>query len=103
MTDPISHFSRMAQMDNSVRQAAKAEKRQSPAVGSTDTSAANAPVKGAADELQLSEVARQAAREPQFDTAKVEAIKRAIQQGQYPIDARRIAEHFVALERMIQG
>lgn len=101
MTDPISHFSRMAQMDNTVRQAAKAEKRQSPAVGLAGADAA--PVKAATDELQLSEVARQATQEPQFDAAKVDAIKRAIQQGQYPIDARRIAEHFVALERMIQG
>ena len=102
MTDPISHFSRMAQMDNTVRQAAKAEKRQSPTVGLPGGSTA-APVKAPTDEVQLSEVARQSLKEPQFDTAKVEAIKRAIQQGQYPIDARRIAEHFVALERMIQG
>ena len=103
MTDPISHFSRMAQMDNTVRQAAKAEKRQSAAVGLSGSGNAPAASKAATDEVQLSAVARQAISEPQFDAAKVEAIKRAIQQGQYPIDARRIAEHFVALERMIQG
>ena len=103
MTDPISHFSRMPQMDSTVRQAAKAEKRQSPAVGLAGAGGSPAPAKAATDEVQLSEVARQSLKEPQFDSAKVEAIKRAIQQGQYPIDARRIAEHFVALERMIQG
>jgi anti-sigma28 factor (negative regulator of flagellin synthesis) len=33
----------------------------------------------------------------------VEAIKVAIQQGQYPLDSRRIAENFVAIEKMIKG
>lgn len=103
MTDPISHLSRMAQMDSTVRQAAKAEKRQSPAVGLAGGSGSPAAAKAPSDEVQLSELARKSSAEPQFDSAKVDAIKRAIQQGQYPIDARRIAEHFVALERMIQG
>lgn len=56
-----------------------------------------------ADVVQLSEVAREAMKEPQFDRAKVEAIKQAIQQGQYPLDSRRIAENFVAIEQMIKG
>ena len=103
MTDPISHFSRMAQMDNSVRQAAKAEKRQSPAVGLAGGSGAPATDKPPTDEVQLSELARKSLSEPQFDSAKVDAIRRAIQQGQYPLDSRRIAENFVALERMIKG
>ena len=99
MTDPISHFSRMAQMDANVRQAAKAEKRSSTAADE----AATAPPARQDDEVQLSEVARQAMREPEFDRNKVEAIKTAIAQGQYPLDSRRIAESFVALERMIKG
>ena len=101
MTDPISHFSRMAQMDSNVRQAARADRRQSTAVGLAGD--APAPVASKDDEVQLSEVARQAQSEPTFDQAKVESIKRAIQQGQYPLDVRRIAESFVALERMIKG
>ncbi len=102
MTDPISHFSRMAQMDNSVRQAARAEKRASAPVGlaAQEAPAASAPQ---GDEVRLSDVARQAMREPEFDRAKVESIKTAIRDGQYPLDARRIAESFVALERMIKG
>ena len=103
MTDPISHFGRMAQMDSNVRQAAKAEKR--PAANEqalAPQSAGTAPVRQD-DEVQLSQVARQAMQEPEFDRAKVEAIKPAIQQGQYPLDARRIAENFVALEKMIKG
>ena len=103
MTDPISHFGRMAQMDSNVRQAAKAEKR--PAANEqalAPQSAGTAPVRQD-DEVQLSQVARQVMQEPEFDRAKVEAIKTAIQQGQYPLDARRIAENFVALEKMIKG
>jgi flagellar biosynthesis anti-sigma factor FlgM len=101
MTDPISHFSRMAQMDSNVRQAARAERRQSAATGLAGD--APAPVAPKDDEVQLSAVARQAQSEPSFDQAKVESIKRAIQDGHYPLDVRRIAESFVALERMIKG
>ena len=101
MTDPISHFSRMAQMDSNVRQAARAERRQSAAVGLAGEAPAQVAPKD--DEVQLSDVARQAQSEPTFDRAKVEAIKRAIQQGQYPLDVRRIAESFVAIENMIKG
>ena len=36
------------------------------------------------------------------DARIVEAIKAAIQQGQYPIDSRRIAENFLAIEKMIK-
>ena len=39
--------------------------------------------------------------EPDFDRVKVESIKRAIQDGQYPLNPRRIAESFQALEQMI--
>jgi negative regulator of flagellin synthesis FlgM len=51
----------------------------------------------------LSKIAQEALQEPEFDRAKVEAIKTAIQQGQYPLDSRRIAENFVAIEKMIKG
>jgi flagellar biosynthesis anti-sigma factor FlgM len=53
------------------------------------------------DEVKLSAVAQKAAQEPEFDRAKVEAIKTAIQQGHYPLDSRRIAESFMAIEKMI--
>jgi len=102
MTDPISHFGRMAQMDGNVRQASKAEKRPV----SDHAQASQSPRSSAVlqdDEVQLSDVARQAMQEPGFDRAKVEAIKDAIQRGQYPMDVRRIAENFVALEKMIKG
>ena len=100
MTDSISQFGRKAQIDSASRQAvAKGEPRMfSPASQETTRSASPAT-----DELRLSKVAQQAMQEPEFDRAKVEAIKTAIQQGQYPMDSRRIAENFVAIEKMIKG
>ena len=53
------------------------------------------------DSLQLSGIAEQVASEPAFDRAKVDAIKQALRDGSYPLDPRRIAESFVAIERMI--
>ncbi len=41
--------------------------------------------------------------QPDFDRAKVEAITHALQEGDYPLNPRRIAENFVAIEQMIQG
>jgi negative regulator of flagellin synthesis FlgM len=100
MTHPISQYGRLVQTDPSSRPgAAKADAR---AAVSRQTGAASALPSGA-DEVQLSDVAREAMKEPGFDRAKVEAIKQAIQQGQYPLDVRRIAENFVAIEKMIKG
>ena len=101
MTDPISHFGRMAQMDSNVRQSAKAEKRPADDLTLLPQGAKAAHAEG--DEVQLSQVALQARQEPEFDRAKVEAIKTAIQRGEYPLDARRIAENFISLEKMIKG
>ena len=99
MTDPISSFRRAAQMDASNRQvSAKAQERAS-AVASEGLTKVLAPQ---TDEVKLSAVAQKAMQEPEFDRAKVEAIKVAIQQGQYPIDTRRIAENFLAIEKMIK-
>ena len=99
MTDPISSFRRVAQMDASNRQVtARANER--PSETASESAAKTPPVRS--DEVKLSEVAQKAMQEPEFDRAKVEAIKLAIQQGQYPIDTRRIAENFMAIEKMIK-
>ncbi|PUE51607.1 flagellar biosynthesis anti-sigma factor FlgM [Limnohabitans sp. 2KL-51] len=86
-------------MDASNRQvSAKAQERDSD-VASEGLTKVLAPQ---ADEVKLSAVAQKAMQEPEFDRAKVEAIKEAIQKGQYPIDTRRIAENFLAIEKMIK-
>jgi negative regulator of flagellin synthesis FlgM len=50
----------------------------------------------------MTNVAQKAMAEPDFDKVKVESIKKAIQDGQYPLNPRRIAESFYAIEQMIR-
>jgi len=70
-------------------------------IGRFDSSAANWMAQ--AGPLELSDAAKQMLTEPAFDSAKVETIKRAIADGNYPLNARRMAESFSALESMIDG
>jgi negative regulator of flagellin synthesis FlgM len=53
------------------------------------------------DEVILTNTKQKIMAEPAFDQNKVEAIKQAIKDGNYPINSRRIAESFVAIEKMI--
>ncbi len=53
------------------------------------------------DKIDFSAEAARLIAEPGFDAAKVASIKQAIASGNYPIDSKRIAESFVALEKMI--
>ena len=59
------------------------------------------PTPPARDEVKLSGIAAKAGSSPDFDREKVERIKRAIEEGNYPLDSRRIAESFMALEKII--
>ena len=54
------------------------------------------------DVLNLSDISERVKAEPEIDRAKVDAIKLALQNGQYPLNSRRTAECFVALERLIR-
>lgn len=53
------------------------------------------------DRNEVGEASRQAMAAPDFDAAKVESIRKAIADGQYAMDPKRIAESFVALEAML--
>jgi negative regulator of flagellin synthesis FlgM len=100
MSDAISNFGRMSQTNPSLRNALeKADKKG----GAKSPAGPEAPpaAKTASSDVRLSNVASKAMAEPGFDRAKVESIKQALQDGQYAINPRRIAESFVALERMI--
>jgi negative regulator of flagellin synthesis FlgM len=102
MTDLISSKGRMATSGPSNRELMeKAEGRKSSA--SDAAAASSTPAPALRDEFVPSDVAKQAMSSEPFDQAKVDAIKQAIQDGQYPLDSRRIAESFMAVERMIGG
>lgn len=60
---------------------------------------ADAPV----DQVELSESVVRAIEDAKFDAAKVEALRLAIMEGNYPLDAKRIAENMLDLERMISS
>ena len=105
MTDSINSYGRRIQTEAARRDAldkATSGKGATPSLLDAG-SAPPAPtrVSPGADQLQLSNVAQRAMAEPDFDRAKVEAIKQAIQDGQYQINPRKIAESFLAVERMI--
>jgi len=55
------------------------------------------------DEINLRKVAQRMHEEPNFDRKKVDSIRRAIEDGQYPLDPKRIAESFLAIEQMIKS
>ncbi len=101
MTDLISSKGRMATSGPSNRELMeKAEGRKSSA---SEAASLSTPAPAVRDEFVPSDVAKQAMSSEPFDQAKVDAIKQAIQDGQYPLDSRRIAESFLAVERMIGG
>lgn len=53
------------------------------------------------DQVELSESVVRAIEDAKFNAAKVEALRLAIMEGNYPLDAKRIAENMLDLERMI--
>ena len=106
MTDPINTYTRPLGGVNGSRSTQRQEAtRLSPEAPAkaADAAAANpaAPRPLEDEKLDLSETARRTMSDPSFDRAKVEAIKAALKEGTYPLDSRRIAESFVALERLI--
>jgi len=105
MTDAISNYGRRAQSDTSLRSAVDKTDRKSSALAKAlaDVSTtAPAPKPAEGDQVQLTNVASRAMAEPDFDRVKVESIKQAIQDGQYPLSPRKIAESFHAIEQMIR-
>ncbi len=63
---------------------------------------------GEADSVQISRDAQdlqrfqeRVDREPSFNEVRVQAIKTAIENGQYPVDSRRLAERFLELEGLL--
>lgn len=100
MTNPVSSYNQVNRSDSpALQKGGKADRRDAPAVGSSQA-VSNKPE---VDEVALSDVALRAKDEAVFDRAKVDAIKQALKDGQYPLDSRRMAESFVAIERMIKG
>ena len=103
MSNPISSiFSGSPALDKASLEKTKRKAVERPVDGQTDSAkSASAAAAPKDDQLVLSEVAQRAMAEPSFDRAKVESIKQAIKDGSYPMNSRRIAESFAAMEKLI--
>ena len=102
MSNPISSiFSGSPALDKAALDKTKRKAVERPVDGQTDSTKASSAAAPKDDQLVLSEVAQRAMAEPGFDRAKVESIKQAIQDGSYPMNSRRIAESFAAMEKLI--
>ena len=100
MTDGISKLGRSAVEMNSTADKLRNNKAAAEAAADKSDAASHAP---ANDEVILSKTVETALAAGDFDEAKVAEIKQAIAEGSYPLDERRIAESFVAIERMLGG
>ena len=94
----ITETMRSAVPESSGRRDARTEKTATP---STEAEATTSVSESKADQVELSDSVMRAIDDAKFDAAKVEALRLAIMEGNYPLDAKRIAENMLDLERMI--
>ena len=62
---------------------------------------ANTDTESNTDRVELSPEAKTELDKAGFDSEKVERIKQALSDGNYPIDARKIAEGFAEIEQLL--
>lgn len=105
MSDPISlNQSRISSSNAASRTTLDKLDRKNAPAKTDQTPDTKAPVRTKeSDSVNLNNVKERIDAQPDFDRAKVDAIKSALQQGNYPVNPRRIAENFVSLEKLIQG
>ena len=96
MTDPISNLGRSTAQLNTGSERVKNTRADNAVAPAADKAA-----KANNDELILSATTESALANAEFDAAKVARIKEAIEQGNYPIDAKKVAESFASLESLI--
>ncbi len=99
MADPISSISRPVRLDTGTDSRAKKIEEDRGEISRT----LRTPEDLRKDKVELSGIQEKAMASPAFDQKKVNRIKQAIRDGQYPLDSKRIAESFLALERVISG
>ena len=98
----ITETMRSAVPESTGKKDLRAEKASSPASDNKGTEA-GAAADTQVDQIALSDSVVKAIEGSKFDAAKVEALRLAIMEGNYPLDAKRIAENMVDLERMINS
>ena len=97
MTDSISQLGKTSVSPDALVDSAKRQSADKAASSpSTESSSAIQT-----DQVMLSSPVESALAAAEFDRDKVERIKAAIESGNYPLDENRIAESFLAVEKMI--
>ena len=77
----------------------EAENKKS-AEGARNTASESAPAVPQ-DRVELSDGVKSASTEAVFDADRVAELRQAIADGHYPLDAKRIAESFASIERLL--
>ena len=107
MSDALPIQSRLVQADSLYRKSIDKTGKTSDATAASAAQSPSPPLRaplaqdGGANVVGSEELKARIKQEPEFDRAKVDAIRDAIKNGQYPLDPRRIAESFVAIEQLI--
>jgi len=103
MTNPITQLNRMASANSVERLVAERTEKAEQVSDAATAAAARPSTPVAGDRLELSSTAQGASQsqEAAFNREKVEAIKQQIARGEYPLDADKMAENFMALEQLI--
>ena len=98
MTDAISNNAA-----NALRAATRAAEATTKARVDDESIAdpAAAPTKIEPSTVELTLALKNALVEADFDANKVQEIKTALEQGNYPLDNKKIAESFVPLEKLL--
>ena len=88
-------------MVDSINSSNSAAQATTPTSGESGTSVARPSEPSASVEVTLSNEIRAGGETASFDEAKVQEMRKAIESGTFPLDSRRIAENFAALEQLI--
>jgi len=78
-----------------------AKQATTPTEGGSSASVSRASEPSASVEVTLSNEILAGGETASFDEAKVQEMRKAIESGTFPLDSRRIAENFAALEQLI--
>jgi len=107
MTDSISNnaarFAQASMPNKTLLDQNQAAAKQALTSSTTLETSSKSTMPTQAASVTLSNIAQKAMAQPAFDRAKVDSIKKALKEGTYPINPRKIAENFVSLEQMIQS
>ena len=99
MSSPISNNNPLPRVSQNEPSAKKATESPSNTPSNNTVDSTAAAMKGT--DVLLDSNVSEALKGSDFDQAAVESIKIAIQNGEYPLDDKKIAESFVPLEKLL--